>query len=109
ALGLYAKKDFTYDAGKDVYACPAGKELTHRFNTYELGRSLRYYRARGCAQCALKARCTRNRGNRTITRAEDEHLMEAMAARVKAHPEKLRQRKGLVEHPFGTIKRWFGY
>ena len=35
--------------------------------------------------------------------------MEAMAARVKKHPDKLRQRKALVEHPFGTIKRWFGY
>ena len=83
--------------------------MTHRFNTYELGRELRYYRAKGCQQCALKAKCTRNRGNRTITREADEHLMEAMAARVRAHPEKLRQRKGLVEHPFGTLKRWFGY
>ena len=35
--------------------------------------------------------------------------MEAMAARVQAHPEKMRLRKALVEHPFGTIKRWFGY
>jgi hypothetical protein len=108
ALGLYAKKDFTYDAHKDVYRCPAGAELTHRFNTYELGRSLRYYRTSACAKCPLKSRCTRNK-SRTITREEDEHLMEAMAARVKKHPDKLRQRKALVEHPFGTIKRWFGY
>ena len=108
ALGLYAKKDFTYDQEKDVYRCPAGVELTHRFNTYELGRSLRYYRTTACAKCPLKSRCTRNKG-RTITREEDEHLMEAMAARVKKHPDKLRQRKTLVEHPFGTIKRWFGY
>lgn len=35
--------------------------------------------------------------------------MEAMAARVKDHPKKMRLRKALVEHPFGTIKRWFGY
>jgi transposase len=42
ARGLYAKKDFTYDPAKDVYRCPAGAERTHRFNTYELGRSLRY-------------------------------------------------------------------
>ena len=89
--------------------CPAGAELTHRFNTYELGRALRYYRTSACAHCPIKEKCTRNKSNRTITREEDEHLMEAMAARVKAHPEKLRQRKALVEHPFGTIKRWFGY
>ena len=109
ALGLYAKKDFTYDADQDVYRCPAGAALTHRFNTYEKGRALRYYRASGCQSCPLKEKCTRQQGNRTITREEDEGLMEAMAARVKAQPEKLRRRKGLVEHPFGTIKRWFGY
>jgi hypothetical protein len=109
ARGLYAKKDFTYDAEKDVYRCPAGAELTHRFNTCELGRSLRYYRASGCAQCPLKEKCTRNKDNRTITREEDEHLMEAMAARVQQHPEKMALRKQLVEHPFGTLKRWFGY
>lgn len=108
ARGLYAKKDFAYDAQKDVYRCPAGTELTHRFNTYELGRSLRYYRTSACAKCPLKEKCTRNK-SRTITREQDEGLMEAMAARVKAHPEKMALRKQLVEHPFGTIKRWFGY
>lgn len=109
ALGLYAKKDFRYDAEKDVYHCPAGAELTHRFNTYEKGRALRYYRASGCQQGPWKEKCTRQQGNRTITREEDEGLMEAMAQRVQAQPDKLRRRKGLVEHPFGTIKRWFGY
>jgi len=70
---------------------------------------LRYYRAKNCAGCPLKEKCTRNKSNRTITREEDEGLMEAMASRVKAQPEKLRRRKALIEHPFGTIKRWFGY
>ena len=88
--------------------CPAGVELTHRFNNHELGRSLRYYRTSACAKCPLKEKCTRNK-SRTITREENEHLMEAMAARVKAHPEQMALRKALVEHPFGTIKRGFGY
>lgn len=70
---------------------------------------MRYYRARDCRSCALKKRCTRNQANRTITREEDEALMEAMAARVAAHPEKMKLRKQLCEHPFGTLKRWFGY
>jgi hypothetical protein len=35
--------------------------------------------------------------------------MEAMAERMKQHPEKFRLRKTLAEHPFGTIKRNFGY
>ena len=107
--GLFGKSKFTYDAMKDVYVCPAGKALMHRFNTDEKGRQLRYYRASDCKHCALKKQCTRNRGNRTITREADEGLMEAMAARVAAHPEKMKLRKQLCEHPFGTLKRWFGY
>jgi transposase len=109
ARGLYGKSQFKYDALEDVYVCPAGGELTYRFATYELGRELRYYRATGCKQCALKSRCTRNKANRTITREANEHLMEAMAERMKAQPWKFKLRKTLAEHPFGTIKRWFGY
>jgi hypothetical protein len=43
-----ARAGFSTTPKKDVYVCPAGAELTHRFNTYELGRELRYYRASGC-------------------------------------------------------------
>lgn len=109
ARGLYGKSKFRYDETKDVYVCPAGAELTYRFVTYELGRELRYYRASGCKSCALKKQCTRNKQNRTITREANEGLMEAMAQRLKAQPEKYKLRKQLAEHPFGTIKRWFGY
>jgi transposase len=109
AQGLSGKSRFRYDETKDVYVCPAGAELTYRFSTYELGRGLRYYRAKGCAGCALKKQCPRNKANRTITREDHEALMEAMAARMKAQPEKFKLRKTLAEHPFGTIKRWFGY
>lgn len=109
ARGLYGKRQFQYDPSKDVYVCPAGAELTYRFHTYELGRELRYYRASGCQRCVLKPQCTRNKANRTITREENEALMEAMAARMQAQPGKFKLRKTLAEHPFGTIKRWFGY
>ena len=29
--------------------------------------------------------------------------------RLDEHPEKMRQRRETVEHPFGTIKYWMGY
>jgi transposase len=107
--GLYGKSQFRYDAQKDVYVCPADQELTYRFSTFELGRGLKYYRASGCGSCPLKSKCTRNKDNRTITREDNEYLMEAMAERMKAQPEKFKLRKQLAEHPFGTIKRWMGY
>ena len=109
ARGLFGKSRFTYDVAQDIYLCPAGAKLTYRFSTEEKDRGLRYYRAKNCKSCALKKQCTRNQANRTITREEDEWVMEAMAERIKAHPEKMRLRKALCEHPFGTIKRWFGY
>ena len=109
ARGLFGKSQFRYDAAKDVYVCPAQQALTYRSSTFELGRELRYYRARGCQHCALKAQCTRSQANRRISREAHEHLMEQMAERLKAQPEKFRLRKSLVEHPFGTIKRAFGY
>jgi transposase len=108
-LGLFGKSRFTYDAKRDVYVCPGQQELTYRFRTEELGRGLKYYRARGCKACALKKQCTRNQGNRTITREDNEELMAAMAEGLKREPGKYALRKQLAEHPFGTIKRAFGY
>jgi hypothetical protein len=67
------------------------------------------YRTSACKDCALQRQCTCYRTGRTITREQDETVMEAMAARVAAHPEKLKLRKLLCEHPFGTIKRFLGY
>jgi hypothetical protein len=32
-------------------------------------------------------------------------VLERMAERLKTHPEKMRLRSQLVEHPFGTMKR----
>jgi Transposase DDE domain len=37
----------------------------------------------------------------------DEHLLDEMARRVRSRPEVMKRRKQLVEHPFGTMKRWW--
>ena len=42
-----------------------------------------------------------------MTRWVDEHLLEAMEQRVRRQPAVMKQRKQLVEHPFGTMKRWW--
>ncbi len=71
----------------------------------ELGRHIRYYKTAACRDCFLKEQCTQNVEGRRITRWVDEHLLEEMAERLKAHPEYRVQRSSLVEHPFGTLKR----
>src|SRR5499426_1896288 len=104
--GLFTKEDFVYDGGKDCYWCPAGKELSYRFNSVEQGRPVRSYEIFGCNRCELKSKCSINqRGRRRITRWVDEAILEAMARRVAEHPEMVELRKCLAEHPFGTIKR----
>jgi transposase len=96
-LGLYGKEQFVYDAEKDVYRCPAGQELTYRFDTHEKGRHIRYYKTSTCRTCAIKAKCTRNKEGRRITRWVDEHIMERMQARIDANPELMKKRKQIVE------------
>jgi hypothetical protein len=104
--GLYAKEDFRYDAESDCYQCPAGELLRHiRSGTNKHGRKMRFYVTKSCKRCAVKHKCTRDKGGRRIQRWEDEELLEEMARRMRAEPDKVKQRKSIVEHPFGTIKR----
>jgi transposase len=103
--GLFTKEDFRHDREQDCYWCPAGQALAFRFQTVEQEREIRYYaNPAACRECGLKRQCTRNKRGRRITRWVDEHLLEAMQARVQAEPEKVGLRKQLAEHPFGTIK-----
>lgn len=103
--GLFMKEDFVYDTQKDVYECPNGEELKYVTHGKERERGMRYYLNRdACSCCPLKSHCTRG-AYRRIKRLEDEGVMEEMATRVRGDPEKMRLRKELVEHPFGTIKR----
>jgi transposase len=105
-LGLFGKECLTYNPEQDVYGCPAGATLTSRFGTEEKGRQLRDSSTAACGRCALKAPCTRNKDHRRITRWEDEDVLERMPQRLEHHPEMMRTRKAIVEHPCGTLKRW---
>ncbi len=102
--GLFSKEDFRYDPERDCYWCPAGEQLSYRFQTTEKDREIKYYASSACTSCAIKAQCTRNKGGRRITRWVDENLLDEMERRVRGEPEKMKLRKRLAEHPFGTIK-----
>ncbi len=106
AQGLFSKEDFRYDAAADRYRCPAGQWLPYRFTAIQKGRELKHYYTSACIHCELRSRCTkRAEGPRQITRLINEGALERMAQRIAAHPEKLKLRKALAEHPFGTLKR----
>jgi len=107
AKGRFGKQDFVYVGADDVYLCPAGERLVYHYTNEERGLSLRRYWTTACQGCAIKDRCTTGK-ERRITRWEHEHVLEAVQRRLDEHPEKMRQRRETVEHPFGTIKSWMG-
>jgi hypothetical protein len=107
AKGRYGKQDFRYVEADDVYICPAGERLAFHYTNQENGLTLRRYWTNACQACAIRDKCTTGK-ERRITRWQHEHLLEEVQARLDAHPEKMRQRRQTVEHPFGTIKMWMG-
>jgi len=107
AKGRFVKADFRYLADEDTYICPAGERLTYRYTNEEEGLRLRRYWTNCCQHCAIKHRCTTGK-ERRLRRWEHEPLLEAVQRRLDEHPEKMRQRRETVEHPFGTIKAWMG-
>ena len=107
AQGRFGKQDFRYLAEEDVYICPAGETLAYRYTTEENGLVLRRYWTNACQSCAVKQSCTTGK-ERRIARWEHEHVLEAVQRRLDEHPEKMRQRRETVEHPFGTIKARMG-
>ena len=107
AKGRFGKQDFRYVPPDDVYICPANERLTYRYTNEERGLTLRRYWTNACLTCAIKHRCTTGK-ERRVTRWEHEHVLEAVQRRLDEHPEKMRQRRETVEHPFGTIKARMG-
>ncbi|MFQ5626841.1 MAG: IS1182 family transposase [Methyloligellaceae bacterium] len=105
--GRFVKADFRYEAQDDVYICPAGERLKYYYTNEEKGLALRRYWTNACRACAIKHRCTTG-VQRRIRRWEHEHVLEEVQRRLDEHPEKMRQRRETVEHPFGTIKMWMG-
>ncbi len=107
AKGRFAKQDFRYVKEEDTYFCPAGEALVYHFTNEERGLRLRRYWTDACPNCVIKDRCTTGK-ERRITRWEHEDVLDAVEQRLDEHPEKMRQRRETVEHPFGTIKSWMG-
>ncbi len=109
AQGLYGKESFRYDPHQNCYHCPAGQRLNLPLHHgRERARAPLLPGQRLCS-VPFETPCTRNQGNRTITRAAFEEVQEKMAARVAQKPHLMRRRKAIIEHCFGTIKRSFGY
>ena len=104
--GLFRKDEFAYDADKDSYICPAGQRL-HPYSSSLLRglKKINYVNKLACDDCKIRSRCTGGKF-RTVSRLENEAVLDRMQARLAKRPGVLDRRRETVEHPFGTIKQW---
>jgi hypothetical protein len=114
AEGRFTGEQFHYIPGVDVYVCPGG-ELLRPQGKPRIRAGIEHTRytrpAKACRGCPLKSVCLpKKTPRRQIYRSEHADTVAAHGRRMAAGGrERMRQRAGLVEHPFGTLKRWFGW
>src|SRR3954447_26077565 len=112
--GAYSRSDFHYDHARDLYTCPAGKELRPRQKVYRASRPLvdedgmmRYRASKfDCDACPLKPQCCPNTPARKIPRSihEGARDMARDIAGTEDYVTSRRQRKK-VEMLFAHLKR----
>ncbi len=110
----FRKDDFKYDRENDTFECPEGKILRRQGRGYiEKGSGTKKYQygCKECGECHRRKLCTKNKKGRIVKATE--FIKEIMDYRDKCNTDLgkriLAKRKEIVEHPFGTIKRNWGY
>jgi transposase len=111
--GIFSASDFSFDASKQVYLCPQGKELTcHAHNQVNRYRTYDVYHARveDCAACPLRSRClsksTASRRYLSIqVDTEQPNPIDEMKAKIDSEQGKriYARRLGIVEPVFANI------
>jgi transposase len=111
----FLSENFEYDKATDSYTCPAGATLTSlgtwhnkKGEAHETSYRFKTYRTDGCKTCALKHQCTKL-PKRIIHRSEYQDAVDINDNNIKKNPHYYKRRQAIVEHPFGTIKRHWGF
>jgi transposase len=111
----YFGERFIYDDKQDQYTCPAGNTMKSTGTWYTKkyrktsSTQVKHYKTPACKTCPVRSECTTNPNGRIIDRSENAEAVEANNRRLLAQKELYQQRQQLCEHPFGTIKRQWGY
>jgi transposase len=119
----FSKDKFIYDQTTDTYTCPNAKQLTTNGTTYthkarnKRGKARNYKQytlpCKTCQDCPFSDQCQGSRKKqshgRIIERYEFDDAIESNRKRLIQRPKTYQERKEIIEHPFGTIKRSWGY
>ena len=102
---------FTYDQPTDTYICPQRKVLVlHQSNHKHHGSTYNVYKCHVCDGCPIRKECTKSTTGRTYKRNINQEQINRYKEKLTSEYAKKRiaERKGIVEHPFGTIKWLMG-
>lgn len=111
----FLSTQFIYNKEEDSYTCPAGQTLTSlgtwhnkKGDAGETSYRFKTYRTDGCKGCSLKKHCTKL-NKRIIHRSEYQDAVDRNNKNIRENPDYYKRRQSICEHPFGTIKRQWGY
>ncbi len=106
----YNVENFEYDEQGDFYICPQQHKLYstgkwHHAKTYLFKR----YTTKACMNCTVKEQCSKAKYGKAIQRSEFQKLIEENKERIEHNKTYYKKRQAIVEHPYGTIKRQWGF
>lgn len=112
----YLGDKFEYNSQVDCYTCPEGETLRSNGRWYKKFYRThiiltKQYKTKACRECPKRSLCTSSpveRG-RIIERSQYQDSVDANNLRVRNEKEKYRLRQTMTEHPFGVVKRQWGY
>jgi transposase len=111
----YNFEHFKYDEVADTYTCPQGEVLRTNGTWYkERNRrdnviTFKQYKTRSCKSCPVRSKCTRSKNARILSRSAFTEYYERNRRSLEEKGLLYKRRQTIVEHPFGTIKRQWGF
>jgi transposase len=107
----YNLEQFIYKTDTDTYQCPQGNFLYTNGSWYNKGgdHKVRQYKTKACKKCPSRDLCTKARNGRIIERSEFAQAVKRNKDAIDGNRELYKRRQEIVEHPFGTIKRQWGF
>ncbi len=108
----YNSDKFIYNEKDNTFTCPQGHILSTNgtWHTSESGSRFQQYKTSACKNCAVRAKCTASTKNgKIIQRRQHAQAIENNRVRIERNKETYKKRQAIVEHPYGTIKRQWGF
>jgi transposase len=112
---LFNYEFFIYKKEDDTYTCPQGQMLSTNGSWYKERTSsgniiwFKQYKTRACKHCPFRSECTRSKKGRLIQRSEYAEYYERNRINTLEKEHLYKRRQAIVEHPYGTIKRQWGF